>query len=241
MVIRRLMPIRDMRLRDMRPTKKITVSKPQVRRGGRPSEAQAARLRDKILDAAADVFFTEGYGAASIEAIAKRARIAKRTLYSRFRDKADLFGAVVHHVVENLRPSNTDKLFRGTGSDILQQIAEAILHAALNPQAIALHRTILAEAARFPELADVMQRAGAREEAVTRIAGLLEQETRLGKLKLKSEDAPFAAEQFLQMVVGVPQRRAMGLGKPMSPRELEDWARDTVRLFVEGCKNVGTA
>jgi len=234
MAIRRLMPIRD-----MRPIKKITVSKSPVRRGGRPSEAQAARLREKILDAAADVFFTEGYGAASIEAIARRARTAKRTLYSRFRDKSDLFAAVVHHVVENLRPPNTEKLFRGTGSDILQQLAEAILHAALNPQAIALHRLILAEAARFPELSDVMHRAGAREEAVTRIAGLLEQESRLGKLKLKSEDAPFAAEQFLQMVVGVPQRRAMGLGKPMSPRELDDWARETVALFVNGCKNIG--
>src|SRR5580698_7303344 len=107
----------------MRPTKK-QVAKPQARRGGRPSRAQAARLRDKILDAAADVFFTEGYGAASIEAIAKRAHIAKRTLYSRFRDKADLFGAVVHHVVEHLRPANTEKLFQGTGPEVLHHLAE---------------------------------------------------------------------------------------------------------------------
>jgi TetR/AcrR family transcriptional regulator, mexJK operon transcriptional repressor len=234
MVILPLMPIRD-----MRPTKKIALNKPSpVRRGGRPSQAQAARLRDKILDAASDVFFTEGYGAASIEAIARRARIAKRTLYSRFRDKAELFAEVVHHLVENLRPPNTEKLFRGTGADILQQLAEAILHAALNPQAVALHRLILAEATRFPELADVMHKIGAREEAVTRIAGLLEQEARLGKLKLKTEDSAFAAEQFLQMIVGVPQRRAMGLGKPMSPRELDQWAKDTVRLFVNGCRGM---
>src|SRR5271154_6048263 len=88
------------------------------RRGGRPSQAQAARLPEKILDAAADVFFTEGYGAASIEAIARRARIAKRTLYARFNDKADLFAAVVHHVVERLRPPNAEKLFQGSGPEI---------------------------------------------------------------------------------------------------------------------------
>jgi len=219
-------------------TKKTPVKTPQ-RRGGRPSQAQAARLRGKILDAAADVFFTEGYGAARIDAIAKRGRIAKRTLYSRFRDKADLFAAVVHHVIENLRPPHTEKLFRGTGPEILQNLAETILHAALNPQAIALQRLILAEATRFPELAEVMQKVGAREEAIRYIAQLLEQETRLGKLKLKPEDTAFAAEQFLQMVVSVPQRRAMGLGKPMTPRELSAWAENTVRLFLDGCRNLG--
>jgi AcrR family transcriptional regulator len=224
----------------MRPTKLkdgSTTSSMTRRRGGRPSQAQAARLRDRILDAAAYVFFNEGYGAASIEAIAKRARIAKRTLYSRFRDKPELFGAVVHHVVENLRPPNTEQLFRGTGAEILHHIAQAILHAALNPQALSLHRLILSEATRFPELAEVMHQIGAREEAVRRIAGLLEQETRLGNIKLKTEQTVFAAEQFLQMVVSVPQRRAMGLGTPMTPRELENWAKSSVELFLNGCRN----
>ena len=224
----------------MRPTKlKNTKSeKPPHRRGGRPSQAQAARLRDKILDAAAYVFFTEGYGTASIEAIAKRARISKRTLYSRFNDKADLFGAVVRHVVEKLKPANTEQLFKGSGAEILHHLAQVILHASLNPQALALHRLILSEATRFPELAEVMHQIGAREEAVRRIAGLLEQETKLGNLKLKPEGMVFAAEQFLQMVVSVPQRRAMGLGKAMTPGELDNWARDSVQLFLEGCKIV---
>lgn len=233
MAIRPVMPIQP-----MRHTKKTAV-RTTPRRGGRPSQAQAARLREKILDAAAHVFFTEGYGAATIDAIAKRARMAKRTIYSRFRDKADVFSGVVYHVIESLRPANSEKLFRGTGLDILEQMAEAILHASLNPQALALHRLILSEATRFPELADVMVETGARETAVKRIAELLEQEGRLGKFKLKADDAVFAAEQFLQMIVSVPQRRAMGLGKPMSPRELDQWAKDTVRLFLNGCRNLG--
>jgi len=218
-------------------TKNIAPVKAGRRRGGRPSTAQAAKLKDKILDAAADVFFTDGYGAASIEAIASRARIAKRTLYSRFRDKAELFEAVVHHVIETLRPANTEQIFRGTGPEILHHIAQTILHAALNPQAIALHRLIIAEAMRFPELNEVMAHVGAREEAVTRIAGLLEQETRLKNLNIKPADTVFAAEQFLQMIVSVPQRRAMGLGKPMTPRELDTWATNTVRLFLDGCRH----
>jgi hypothetical protein len=38
------------------------------------------------------------------------------------------------------------------------------------------------------------------------------------------------------MVVAVPQRRAMGLGKAMTPRELNDWAENTVQLFLKGCR-----
>ena len=36
-------------------------------------------------------------------------------------------------------------------------------------------------------------------------------------------DDRFAAQQFLQMVITLPQRRAMGLGAPMSARELREW------------------
>src|SRR5262249_30957902 len=158
---------------------------------------------------ATDIFLTQGYGASSIEAVARRARISKRTLYSRFRDKPDLFNAVIHYIVERLRPPQADKLFKGASfEDVLERIAEAILHASLNPQAIALQRLILSEASNFPELATAVAESGARDEAIRRIADLLEHEKHLN---LKKEDMRFAAEQFLQMVVSAPQRRAMGL------------------------------
>jgi hypothetical protein len=45
----------------------------------------------------------------------------------------------------------------------------------------------------------------------------------------------FVAEQFLQLVVSVPQRRALGLGAAMSTAEQARWARDAVALFLGGC------
>jgi TetR/AcrR family transcriptional regulator, mexJK operon transcriptional repressor len=204
-------------------------------RGGRPSRAQAEQLGETILDVATELFLTEGYGVTSIEAIARRARIGKRTFYSRFQDKAELFGAVVHRVVERLRPRADAGLFDGgTLEEILTRLAQFILHAALSPQALALHRVILAEATRFPELAAVVTEQGGSREAIGRIAALLEREAGAGRSA--PENAPFAAAQFLQMVVALPQRRALGLGTPMTPRELEDWARDTVALFLNGCR-----
>ena len=75
-----------------------------VARGGRPSRADALRLRDRILAAATELFLAEGYGSTSIEAVAARAGISKRTFYDRFDDKAQLFAAVVHRIIEQIRP-----------------------------------------------------------------------------------------------------------------------------------------
>ncbi|HUB95641.1 MAG TPA: TetR/AcrR family transcriptional regulator [Stellaceae bacterium] len=202
------------------------------RRGGRPSRLAAAQLGETILDAATELFLSDGYGVTSIESIAKRAGISKRTFYSRYRDKAALFGAVVHRVVERLRPAADTPLFEGGAlEETLVGLARYILRAALTPDALALHRVILAEASRFPELAAIVNEQGGRSEAVDGISTLLQR-----ALDPPPANASFAAAQFLQMVVSLPQRRAHGLGTPMTPTELDVWARDTVTLFLNGVR-----
>src|ERR1700739_3142243 len=63
-------------------------------RGGRPSREEAGQLQIRILDAATELLLSEGYGATSIEAVARRARVSKRTFYHRFMDKPALTCAV---------------------------------------------------------------------------------------------------------------------------------------------------
>ena len=208
---------------------------PQVRRGGRPSRQASEQLGELILDAATELFLTQGFGATSIEAVARRVRISKRTFYHRFSDKPALFAAVVHRIIKRLRPAPGIPLIEGTDlQTVLERLATLILRAALSPQAIALHRLIVAESARFPELAEVLARESATEEAIALIAGALEREAKAGRLKL--DDSVFAAQQFLQMVVALPQRRAMRLGARMSKRELAEWPRKVVNLFLNGCR-----
>ncbi|MGZ5103748.1 MAG: TetR/AcrR family transcriptional regulator [Usitatibacter sp.] len=202
--------------------------------GGRPSLEESRKLGERILDAATDLFLKDGYGATSIEEVSRRARISKRTFYSRFDDKAALFGAVVHRIVERLRPSPGIPLVEGADlASILERLAGLILHAALSPEALALHRLIVGESARFPKLAAAVNDNGASDEAVALIAGILERGARARTITL--DDPVFAARHFLQMVVAIPQRLAMGLGKPMTERELRDWPRDVVALFLQGC------
>src|SRR5918911_4798758 len=72
--------------------------------GGRPSRLESARLSDRILDVATALFLGDGFGATSIEAVAKRAGISKRTFYHRFSGKEMLFEAVVRRMIERWSP-----------------------------------------------------------------------------------------------------------------------------------------
>src|ERR1700693_6175904 len=85
-------------------TPRARVAKAVPGRAARPSRQQAARLGERIVDAATHLFMSHGYGATSVEAVARRARISKRTFYHRFDDKPALFVAVVHRIVDRLRP-----------------------------------------------------------------------------------------------------------------------------------------
>src|ERR1700684_2799247 len=73
-------------------------------RGGRPSRQQSAQLADRIIDVAEKLFLGHGFGATSIEAVAKHAGISKRTFYHRFPGKERLFEAVVRRLIERWRP-----------------------------------------------------------------------------------------------------------------------------------------
>ena len=206
----------------------------RARLGGRPTSEASEQIGDRILDAATDLFLAQGYGATSIEAVAQRVRISKRTFYHRFEDKPALFAAVVHRIIDRLRPPANVPLIEGADLPaMLERLGGLILRAALSEQAIALHRLVVAQSARFPELAAVVARDGATEEGVKLIGGLLQREAH--KNGLQVDDASFAAELFLHMLIGLPQRRAMGLGAPMSARELAAWPRKVVHLFLNGC------
>jgi TetR/AcrR family transcriptional regulator, mexJK operon transcriptional repressor len=212
----------------------------KARHGGRPSQADAALLGERILDVATDLFLTEGYGATTIEAVAARAGISKRTFYHRFEHKAALFAAVVHRIIEQLRPPPGVPLLEGTTlHDVLRRFAGLILRGALTRRAIALYRLVTGESARFPNLLRAVYQEGWSQQAAALIGDLLARELR--DSRLTSELRTFAAEQFVDMVITLPQRRAAGLGDPMTAKELDAWADGVVRLFLNGCKGLAAA
>lgn len=205
-----------------------------ARHGGRPTRDEAAALGDKILDAATALFLSAGFGATSIEAVARKARISKRTFYSRFDDKAALYRAVVQRLLQRWLPQ-FEQAFDAPAplATVLERSARRMLSLALSAEALALRRLLLAEAERFPELVEIVIAQGARR-GIERIAALLEDERRAGNVAF--DDCNFAAAQFQEMVLAIPLRRAMGFGAPMTEDEQAAWARQCVTLFVNGCR-----
>ncbi|HTV87957.1 MAG TPA: TetR/AcrR family transcriptional regulator [Stellaceae bacterium] len=202
--------------------------------GGRPSRVQSAQLSDRILDAATMLFLDDGFEATSIEAVAKRAGISKRTFYHRFRSKEELFEAVVRQLIERWMPPFDGALLEAADlAEALRRIATHMLDVALTPQALALHRIMIAEGDRFPGLARILHDLG-QAAGVARLSHDLEQRVAAGEIG--PIDTQFAAEQFILMTVTGPRRRAMRPGAAFGPAERPRWIEATVRLFLNGCR-----
>jgi AcrR family transcriptional regulator len=200
---------------------------------GRPTREDAEKIGEAILATATEMFLAQGYGATSIEAIAQRLGMSKRTFYARFKDKAALFEAVVHHIVDKLKPPDMAHLFEGgTLEEILLRVGELALAAATSPNALALQSLVLAESGRFPELAAIASGEGTRQQAADALARLMAD-------MLPPDEAQFAAQQFLQMVISLPQHAALGIGPKMSKEQHRLWVRRTVSLFLQGSLHWG--
>jgi AcrR family transcriptional regulator len=206
---------------------------PARRSGGRPTAQAAALLETTILDAATAAFLTDGYAAATIEAVARTCGVAKRTIYARWAGKPTLFRAVLERLMARWLSDAGDWADAGDLETALSGAAARILAVALTPEAVALNRLLIAESARFPELPRMMQQAGAGE-GTARIAALLDHAVAKGTLP--KQDTAFAAEQFLHLVLAGPQRRALGLGRPLDEPQTQAWCQAAVALFLSGVK-----
>ena len=68
--------------------------------------------REAILDAARDLFLSDGFDRTSVDAVAARATVSKRTVYDYFGDKRSLLIAVIDQATASLMASITDSLDR---------------------------------------------------------------------------------------------------------------------------------
>lgn len=204
------------------------------RSGGRPTARAAAVLEAAILDHATNAFLAEGYAATTIEAVARASGVAKRTIYARWSGKAALFRAVLDGLMAKWLSIAVDWSKADGLKAALNTAAEQILTVALTPEAVALHRLLIAESARFPELPLMMDQAQANQ-GTTRIAALLDRAITNGELPPR--DTAIAAEQFLHLLLAGPQRRALGLGQPLDELQIQTWRENAIRLFLSGIKN----
>jgi TetR/AcrR family transcriptional regulator, mexJK operon transcriptional repressor len=198
---------------------------PVLRRAEPRGKAEA------ILAAAERAFLAAGFGAVSMDAIARAAGVSKATVYAHFAGKEELFGAVVaglsHRSFGGFSPEALD------AHDIarsLTTIALRFLDLVLLPEAIALNRIIIGEVSRFPALGQVFWEAGPAQTRVD-LEAFLRRAAAAGSLDIA--DPRLAAEQFLALARGeIHQRSLLRLEGPADASTLQAAAAAAVGTFL---------
>jgi len=221
----------------------IVDEKPAValspRRGGRPSPEEGRQITVRILEAATELFFSQGFEATSIDDISARAAVSKRTFYTRFSAKDELFGAVIEHRV-SFHLANLSKLGdcdKGPLQNDLLEIGFELSSIALSEKAVGLERLLTRETGKFPEIAKLYhQIVVARVRSF--VTDIFDRANKRGEILI--DDSSFLAEQFIHAVISGPLRLFMlGIEMPLQGEELRVYVGKVVDLFINGMMRPG--
>jgi TetR/AcrR family transcriptional regulator of autoinduction and epiphytic fitness len=162
-----------------------------------PSQRLTDRKRQAIIEAAIDEFRTAGYETTSMDRIAARAEVSKRTVYNHFPSKEVLFAEILHHLWEAIAGGEelTYRADRPLRDQLLELIAQKFR--LLNDEAfVSLARVAIAAGIHSPERAlDMVARMSEREEGLTVwIRGAA------AAGRLKTNDPVFASHQLQGLI-----------------------------------------
>lgn len=187
--------------------------------------------RQLVLDAAAELFMGQGYGAVSMDGIARAAGVSKATLYAYFSSKDQLFATIIGEACrQNIAVAN---MLPGNETDVraaLTAFAGNTLRFLLEDRALAIHRVVISESLRFPELGRAFYDNG--PGVFRRVFGeWLAGQTAAGRLAVR--DPPLAADQFIGLLRGGLYLRAtLGLAPPPAEAEIDATVAAAVETFV---------
>lgn len=188
--------------------------------------------REAILRVAREVFFEEGYSAASMSMIAARLGGSKGTLYNYFKNKEELFAA---HI-EQQCGMFTEATFATLLADdqpvdvVLTRLGESYLSHVFADWAVQNFRLIITEAKRAPELAQIFYRAG---PAVghERLTAYLERARDRGLINAR--DCRRAAAQFIALCRGEFHFKLMlNLTESLTPDQIRAEVAGAVAMFM---------
>jgi len=162
----------------------------------KPRTLAPADRRQAILDAATEVFAAEGYATARLDEVARRAGIAKGTIYLHFRDKQDLFEQLLQSLVAPVLDGVEALAARDDIPPrvLLRQMLERMRTELLGTRRKDILRLIIAEGPRFPAIARFHH-----DRVVSRGIGILRRV--LERAAARGEIAAPAYARFPQLVM----------------------------------------
>jgi AcrR family transcriptional regulator len=186
--------------------------------------------RETILKVAREVFFEQGYTAASMSTIAARLGGSKGTLYNYFKNKEELFEAQVRERCGQAADRILEVSLDGEPAETLTRLGEQYLGHLYSEETVQMFRILVAEAQRSPELARVFYEVGpARGQRG--LQDYLTAATAHGALAIP--DCALAAEQFLSLCKGRSHLQfLLNLIPPLEPAQIRLQIAQAVAAFM---------
>jgi AcrR family transcriptional regulator len=157
-------PVRSTPARRRVASRAARASEPKVVSGELPlikiSRAErAAERRQAIIDAAMEEFIARGFAATRLDDIAKRAGVAKGTIYLHFKDKESMFEELIRTAIVPLVGRMQGPPPAGASvRDLIEAFALNFIHEIVSTRRGDIVRLIVAEGPRFPAIADFYYR-----------------------------------------------------------------------------------
>lgn len=202
----------------------------QPRGPGRPKRHTADALTDRVLDAATQCFAQAGYSA-TMQDIATTAGVGKKAIYALYSAKSALFVAVLERL-RSRRSTGGQGLTSATPIlAALRSTANQMIMASMHPDALALHKLLLRDGAKFPELTPILMNAVYDEFGVPLAAYL---KVQLDEGKLRSVDPQRVAEIFTSLIAAEVNRMVAFQTPVPDPLTMDAFVSASIDIFVHG-------
>jgi AcrR family transcriptional regulator len=198
----------------------------------RPAEDDSAKRR-QIIEGARAVFLARGFDAASMMDIAKEAGVSKGTLYVYFKDKDELFGAIIASECTFQAEGAFD--FDHTDHDVeavLLRLGKAFVQKMCDPARLSSLRAVIAIAERMPDLGRKVYETGP-SKGIARLAAYLRAQVKAGVLRI--DDCEVAAAQFIETCHATMFKPMLfNFAPPPTDKRIEHVVGIAVRTFMAG-------
>jgi len=191
--------------------------------------------RNAILLAAAELFLEQGYEPVSMDAIAAKADVSKRTVYSYFDSKSVLFTSIlVAHCTSMGGIALPDHAAGRDPRQVLTEYGRVFVRMITSPRAVAMQRVIFREAERLPEIGRIFFQNGPQRH-IAKLSDYLKQASAEGKLKV---DDPTSAAFLFMSIVKAPfhLQQLCGLIDHVSPAAIDRAVKSAVDFFLEASR-----
>ncbi len=189
----------------------------------------------RILDAARDVFIEQGFDNASISDIMCRAGGSLSTLYRLFGNKLGLFEAMMtqtsNRVFSAFEAVECAIKRQETPEQALKRYGHLMLERVLSPEAVGLYRLVTMDCSSERERIQSLFYEQGPKRINDKLGAYLQSQVDQGSMKIR--DTEMAAYQFMEMVKGNFQLRAL-MGMQITQAERELAVEQAVELFLYG-------